>query len=169
VTSRPSTATGEWKSHPSHALPSQEEDAGPLRTLHILKRWGEGYRNGVKLYREVREQGYAYGASNVARLVAELRRADVIGGGSTTDRTQGGVVLPEKATVPTARQTAVLFLRRREKLTAEQGAYLDRLGALDETLADTFQLTQKFAGMTEGWKEGNSTSGSKRLTPRRPW
>lgn len=117
---------------------------------HILKRWGEGCRNGTKLHREVRERGYAYGASNVARLVAELRRADVGGGGSTTDRTQGGVVLPEKATVPTARQAAVLFLRRSEKLTAEQGSYLDRLGALDGTLAETYRLTQIFVRMIRG-------------------
>jgi len=91
----------------------------------------------VKLYREIRERGYAYGASNVARLVAELRRAGV--GGSITDRAQGGVVLPEKATVPTARQAAALFLKRSEKLTTDQEAYLDRLGTLDETLADAYQ------------------------------
>lgn len=105
----------------------------------------------MKLYREIREQGYAYGASNVARLVAELRRADVVGGGgSATGRAQGGVVLPEKATVPTARQAAALFLKHKEALTAEQEAYLDRLGALDETLADAYRLTQEFARMVRG-------------------
>jgi transposase len=78
-----------------------EEPPEPVRFRHkrrvldpyvpyILKRWGEGCRNGTKLYREIREQGYAYGVSNVARLVAELRRASVGGGGSATDRTQGG-------------------------------------------------------------------------------
>jgi transposase len=118
---------------------------------YILRRWGEGCRNGVKLYREIREQGYAYGASNVARLVAELRRADIVGGGgSATGRAQGGVVLPEKATVPTARQAAALFLKHKEALTAEQEAYLDRLGALDETLADAYRLTQEFARMVRG-------------------
>jgi transposase len=112
---------------------------------YILRRWGEGCRNGTKLYREIREQGYAYGASNVARLVAELRRAGVGGGGSAADRTQGGVVLPDKASVPTARQAAALFLRRRENLTAEQEAYLDRLGTLDKASADAYRLTQEFA------------------------
>jgi len=104
----------------------------------------------VKLYREIREQGYAYGASNVARLVAELRRAGVGGNDSTTDRAQGGVVLPEKATVPTARQAAALFLKRSEKLTTDQEAYLDRLGTMDETLADAYRLTQEFARMVRG-------------------
>jgi len=136
-----------------------EESPEPVRFRHkrrvldpyvpyILRRWGEGCRNGVKLYWEIRERGYAYGASNVARLVAELRRAGV--GGSITDRAQGGVVLPEKATVPTARQAAALFLKRGEKLTTEQEAYLDRLGALDEALADAYRLTREFASMVRG-------------------
>jgi transposase len=138
-----------------------EEPPEPVRFRHkrrvldpyvpyILRRWGEGCRNGTKLYREIREQGYAYGASNVARLVAELRRAGVGGGGSANDRTQGGVVLPDKASVPTARQAAALFLKRREKLTAEQEAYLDRLGTLDEASADAYRLTQEFAKMVRG-------------------
>ena len=136
-----------------------EESPEPVRFRHkrrvldpyvpyILRRWGEGCRNGVKLYWEIRERGYAYGASNVARLVAELRRAGV--GGSITDRAQGGVVLPNKATVPTARQAAALFLKRGEKLTTEQEAYLDRLGALDEALADAYRLTREFASMVRG-------------------
>jgi transposase len=103
-----------------------EEPPEPVRFRHkkrvldpyvpyILRRWGEGCRNRTKLYREVREQGYAYGASNVARLVAELRRAGVGSGGSANDRTQGGVVLPDKATVPTARQAAALLLKRTQR------------------------------------------------------
>lgn len=117
---------------------------------YILRRWGEGCRNGVKLYREIREQGYAHGASNVARLAAELRRADAGGVDSTTDRTQGGVVLPETATVPNARQGAALFLKPEENLTAEQKAYLDRLSTLEEALADAYRLTQEFARMVRG-------------------
>jgi transposase len=57
------------------------------------------------------------------------------------------VVLPDKASVPTARQGAALFLKRREKLTAEQEAYLDRLGTLDKASADAYRLTQEFAKM----------------------
>lgn len=138
-----------------------EEPPEPVRFRHkrrvldpyipyIIRRWGEGCRNGMKLYREIRQQGYAYGASNVARLVAELRRADLGGSGSTTDRTQGGVVLPDKAIVPTARQAAALFLKCKEKLTADQQAYLARLGSLDAPLADAYRLTQGFAQMVRG-------------------
>src|SRR5215207_8180765 len=138
-----------------------EEPPEPVRFRHkrrvldpyvpyILRRWAEGCRNGMKLYREIQEQGYAYGASNVARLVAELRRTGLGGSGSAAARTQGGVVLPDKASAPTARQAAALFLKRIEKLTAEQEAYLDRLGTLDKALADAYRLTQEFAGMVRG-------------------
>ena len=47
--------------------------------LHILGRWDEGCRNGMKLSREVRERGYSHGASNVGRLVAQLRRNEGVG------------------------------------------------------------------------------------------
>ncbi|MGI8865318.1 MAG: transposase [Rubrobacteraceae bacterium] len=57
------------------------------------------------------------------------------------------VVLPDKAIVPTARQAAALFLKRREKLTVDQEAYLDRLGTLDKASADAYRLTQEFARM----------------------
>ncbi len=113
---------------------------------YILRRWQEGCHNGRRLYREIREQGYAHAASNVARLVAELRRADTEGGGST-GRMQGGVVLPEEVAIPTVRQAAMLFLKRKEELTTEQEAYLERLVQLDETIADTYRLTQEFARM----------------------
>jgi transposase len=38
-------------------------------------------------------------------------------------------------------------MRREEKLTAEQEAYLERLGAVDPALADARRLTQEFARM----------------------
>ncbi len=86
----------------------------------------------------------------MARLVAELRRAGDGGSGSATGRTQGGVVLPDKAAVPTARQAAALLLKPKEKLTADQEAYLDRLGTLDEASAGAYRLAQGFARMVRG-------------------
>jgi hypothetical protein len=42
---------------------------------------------------------------------------------------------------------AALFMRREEKMIAEQGDYLKRLGTLDPTLADARRLTRQFTGM----------------------
>ncbi len=141
----------------------REETPEPTRFRHkkrvldpyvpyILKRWGEGCRNGRKLYREIRRRGYAHDISNLGRLLAELRRAEAAGkrGGNPTGRPPPGAVHPDTPTVPTARQAAALFLRRKEKLTAEQEAYLDRLVTLDETLAEACRLTQGFARMVRG-------------------
>jgi transposase len=141
----------------------REEPPEPTRFRHkkrvldpyvpyVLKRWGEGCRNGRKLYREIRERGYAHDTSNLGRLLAELRRAEAAGkpGGKPAGRPPPGAVHPDTPTVPTACQAAALFLRREEKLTAEQKAYLDRLWAPDETSADAYRLTQGFAWMVRG-------------------
>jgi transposase len=111
---------------------------------YILKRWQEGCRNSRKLYQEIRERGYAHDISNLGRLLAELRRAEA---GRATGRPPPGAVHPDTPTVPTARQAAALFLRRKEKLTTEQQEYLYRLQAQDEVVADAYRLTQQFAKM----------------------
>ncbi len=46
---------------------------------YLLQRWQEGCHNGMRLYREIRGQGYAYGTSNVMRFVAQLRRDETAG------------------------------------------------------------------------------------------
>jgi transposase len=50
---------------------------------YVLRRWGEGCHNGLRLYREIRERGYAHGASNVMRFVAQLRRDEAVRAGLT--------------------------------------------------------------------------------------
>jgi len=108
---------------------------------YVLRHWQEGCHNGMRLYREIREQGYAYGASNVMRFVAQLRRDEAdgqpAGAGARAKATRG----------PSARRVAGLFLRRPADLHPEQQAYLDRLLANDATLAAAYRLTQDFAAM----------------------
>ena len=110
---------------------------------YILKRWDEGCRNGRKLFREIREQGYSYSESNVGRLVAELRRSDGLTGVSKKRRTANS----STAQAPGTRHVATLFLRRPEKLTDEQAAYLGRLRASDEAVSSAYELAQRFASM----------------------
>lgn len=111
---------------------------------YILKRWEEGCRNGRKLFREIREQGYSHSESNVGRLVAELRRSDGLTGASTKRRTASNTAA---RAAPGTRHVAVLFLRRPKKLTDEQAAYLRRLRADDEAIAAAYDLAQRFADM----------------------
>ena len=111
---------------------------------YILKRWGEGCRNGRKLYQEICERGYEHDISTLARLLAELRRAEA---GGATGRPPPGAMHPKTLSVPTARQAAALFLKREEKLTEEQQAYLERLQQIDPQVAAAYRLTQEFARM----------------------
>jgi transposase len=112
---------------------------------YILKRWDEGCRNGKKLFREIREQGYSYSESNVGRLVAELRRADGLRTPDSSGRRRTAEGTAARA--PGTRHIVSLFLRRPEKLTEEQAAYLDRLRVSDEAVGVAYELSQRFAEM----------------------
>ena len=108
---------------------------------YLLQRWQEGCHTGMRLYREVRAQGFAHGASNVMRFVAQLRRDEAAG------QPAGTTARAKAAPTPTARHVAALFLRRPEDLDAEEQAYLTRLRAADATVAAASDLTQAFATM----------------------
>jgi transposase len=108
---------------------------------YLLQRWHEGCHNGMRLYREICARGYAYGASNVMRFVAQLRRDEADG------RPAGVSQRAKAAPTPTARHVAGLFLRRLADLKPEQRAYLERVQQADATLATAYRLTQDFAVM----------------------
>ena len=110
---------------------------------YILRRWEEGCRNGHTLFREIREQGYPYSESNVARLVAELRRSDEL----TPDRGRRRSASDTAARAPGTRHVVSLFLRQPGNLTEDQAAYLDRLRASDEAVGAAYELSQRFAAM----------------------
>ena len=63
---------------------------------------------------------------------------------SSVPRARRGAVA---GSFPSAKNVAALLLRREQKLSAEQKAYLERLGAADAAVADARRLTQGFAGM----------------------
>ncbi len=106
---------------------------------HLLRRWREGCHNGMRRYREIRGQGDAYGASNVLRFVAQLRRDEAAGVPAGTG------ARAKAARAPSARRVAGLFLRQPDDLHPEQQAYLERLAVADTTLAAAYRLTQAFA------------------------
>ena len=135
---------------------------------YLVKRWNEGCHNGKRLYREIREQGYANSEEICARFTAQLRRAEARGKPlSSVPRARHGSVA---GLSPTAKNVAALFMRHEEKLNDEQGEYLKRLCEADEALADTRRLTREFAEMVrrlegedlDGWlkdaEESHSTA-----------
>jgi transposase len=108
---------------------------------YLERRWAEGCRNGMRLWREIRALGFAHAYSTVARFAAGLRRAE--GAGQPAAAT-GQAAAPQP---PTARQVARLFLWRPSQGTAERQAYLERVRQADEAVATAYTLTQDFATM----------------------
>jgi transposase len=124
--------------------------------LYLLGRWEEGCRNGKRLFREIRERGYENSEETCARFVAQLRRAEARGKPpSSVPRARRGSIA---GLSPTSKNVAALFMRRQEKLSEEQKAYLRRLCVADGALADARRLTQDFAKMVRGL-EGEKLDG----------
>lgn len=126
---------------------------------YLLERWGEGCRNGKRLFREIRQRGYENSEETCARFIAQLRRAEARGQPpSSVPRARKGSVA---GLSPTSKNVAALFVRREEKLSEEQKEYLGRLCASDQALADARRLTRDFAVMVrnlegeklDGWLE----------------
>ena len=131
---------------------------------YLLRRWNEGCHNAKRLYREIRERGYAHSEKICATFIADLRRAKATGKPpSSVPRARKGSVA---GTSPTAKNVAALFMRREEKLNGEHKEYLQRLCASDAALADAHRLTQEFAKMVrnlegeklDGWFKEADTS-----------
>ena len=126
---------------PERRQPVRRKTALDPYIPYLLKRWHEGCHNGMKLWREIRDQGYPHTAGVVGRFVAGLRRDEAAG------RPAGTTARHRAAPVPTARHVAGLFLRRPAKLTSNQLAYLTELQQLDESVAAAYQLAQSFTMM----------------------
>ncbi len=127
---------------------------------YLLERWAEGCRMATQLWREIQAQGFAYSLTNVQRFVAELRRQ----GPSPTGRSRTPLTQPHG---PPPRQVAALLLRRPEKRSHEQRAYLRQLRIADPAIAAAIELAEDFLIMLrrrEGerlpiWLDAAETSG----------
>jgi hypothetical protein len=83
---------------------------------YLLGRWGEGCRNGKKLYRETRERGYENSEETCAHFIARFRRAEAKGKPpSSVPRARRGSIA---GLSPTSKNVADLFMRRKENFSA---------------------------------------------------
>ena len=106
----------------------------------LLKRWEEGCHTATVLWREIQAQGFAHSVTNVHRFIAQLRRA----GPPSTCRPRTALTKPEG---PPPRQVAALVLRRAERRSVEQRAYLKSLCGADSAIATAVDLAEDFLGM----------------------
>ena len=128
---------------------------------YLRRRWSEGCHNGMQLWREIRAQGFAYSSSPVSRFVAHLRQDP-----SFHPARRAASALTS-ARGPSAREVALLFLRRPADRTDEQRAYVERLLQEDADIAAAYAVTQDFATMLrqregdrlDAWIEDAAQSG----------
>ena len=107
---------------------------------YLLKRWNQGCRMATVLWREIRAQGVAHSLTNVQRFVNQLRRE----GPPPDDRPRTALT---KAHGPPPRLVAALVLRRPERRTEEQRAYLKRFEGEDPAIATAVDLAEDFLVM----------------------
>lgn len=107
---------------------------------YLLQRWEEGCRTATVLWREIRAQGFAHSLTNVQRFVNQLRRE----GPPPSGQPRSALTKPEG---PPPRQVAGLVLRRDERRSEEQQAYLDALRSKDPAIATAIASVDEFLGM----------------------
>jgi transposase len=119
---------------------------------YLLQRWDEGCRMATVLWREIRAQGFAYSLTNVQRFVAQLRRE----GPPLADRPRTALT---NAHGPPPRLVAAVVLRRPERRTDEQRAYLKLLIDQEPAIA-TASMSPRTSwsccgdGRASGWRPG---------------
>jgi transposase len=107
---------------------------------YLLQRWTEGCHTATVLWRELQTQGFAHSVSNVQRFVADLRRQ----GATPLGHPRTALTRPHG---PPPRQVAAIVLRRPEKRSNEQRAYLTQLRATDPAIATATELAEDFLVM----------------------
>ena len=122
-----------------HSLHGQQRVLDPYEP-YLLNRWQEGCRTATVLWREIRAQGFAHSVSNVQRFVAQLRRE----GPPADNRPRTALTT---AHGPPPRLVAALVVRRPERRTDEQRAYLALLRAEDAAIAVAVALAEDFLVM----------------------
>jgi transposase len=120
----------------------RRSDFGQRRVItpyepYLLKRWAEGCRTATVLWREIQAQGFAYSLTNVQRFVAQLRRE----GAPPTGRRRTDLTRPHG---PPPRHVASLVLRRPERRSEDQRAYLQQLRTEDPAIAAATDLAEDF-------------------------
>lgn len=151
----------------THIPPSRQPMLEPYKD-YLVRRWNEGCRNAQQAYREVKEQGYPGGDSNIVRFFGHLRKHfDQSGTFKQVDpATQTPVQAPPKRP-PTASQVAHWITFKEEQRLDWQEKYLTQLCEADQEIRETYELITDFTTMLrerqgerlDGWLQKVETQG----------
>jgi transposase len=103
---------------------------------YVLKRWQEGERNGLALWREIKAQGYTGTANGVYRRLETLKQAEV-----------SVSVHPERLQKYSANTAIWLFVRDPEKLDEIEREDLAAFCQASAALKKTYDLLQDFLSL----------------------
>jgi transposase len=110
---------------------------------YVLMRWKEGQRNGQRLWREIKSQGYKQSPHMLYRFLEALRETQVE---MTTESR------PSKKNV-SARDAVWLFVREPSDLDDDESSALDEILQASRRANTLYQLVQEFRQMRDS-REG---------------
>jgi transposase len=161
---------------PEQARPRRRPSILDPYAAYLQERWDAGCHNGMQLWREIRDLGYAGSRRPVVKWVV-LRRERMLGGPSGYGRRPILPIEPaaDAATtapatqhpkLPAARQLAWLLLRPLAALDETEQALLQHIRQ-EQEVATAYDLTQQFLAMVrertpdafDPWLEACATSG----------
>jgi transposase len=112
---------------------------------YLLERWNAGCYTAMRLFRDLRQRGYAGGYGVVAAYARRLRQAQGLPPGHRCPR-QALPPVAEPACQPlTPRRATWLVLRREAKRTEAEAQQLAQLRAQQAEVAEAIDLAQDFA------------------------
>jgi len=114
---------------------------------YLLERWNAGCSNAMRLFRDLRQRGYAGGYGVVAAYARRLRQAQGLPPGHRRAR-QPLPAVAEPACQPlTPRRAPWLVLRRETQRTEAEAQQLTQLQAQSPAVAEAIDLAQDFAAL----------------------
>jgi transposase len=151
----------------THIHPSRQPMLEPYKA-YLVQRWNEGCRNAQQAYREVKEQGYPGGDSNIVRFFGHLRKHfNQAGTFKEVDpATQTPIQAPPKRP-PSASQVAHWMTFKEEQRLDWQQKYLTQLCEADQEIQEAHELVTDFTSMLrerqgerlDAWLEKVETQG----------
>ena len=112
---------------------------------YLLERWNAGCYTAMRLFRDLRQRGYAGGYGVVAAYARRLRQAQGLPPGHRRARQPLPVVAEPSCQPLTPRRATWLVLRRAAKRTETEVQQLAQLREQDPVVAEAIDLAQDFA------------------------
>jgi transposase len=112
---------------------------------YLLERWNAGCYTAMRLFRDLRQRGYAGSYGVVAAYARRLRQAQGLSPGHRCPRQPLPAVAEPSCPPLTPRRATWLVLRREAKRTDAEAQQLDQLRAQHAEVAEAIDLAQDFA------------------------